>query len=70
MARKTDTLMAFVLGAVVGGVAALLLAPEKGEVTRQRLREAGDKALGEGKDALAKAVAEAKDAFRREQGEG
>ena len=31
--------MAFAFGALAGGVAALLLAPEKGEVTRKRLKE-------------------------------
>jgi len=34
------------------------------------LRAASDKALGQGKDALAKAAAEARDAFRREQDRG
>jgi gas vesicle protein len=37
MNRNQDVL-AFAVGAVVGAVAALLLAPEKGEVTRKRLK--------------------------------
>ncbi|MBK6900122.1 MAG: YtxH domain-containing protein [bacterium] len=43
MSRNTNTLMAFVLGAAMGGIAALLLAPDKGEVTRRRLREGGSR---------------------------
>lgn len=31
--------MFFALGATVGGITALLLAPDKGKVTRQRIRE-------------------------------
>jgi gas vesicle protein len=31
----------FLIGAIVGGVAALLLAPQSGEETRQRLEESG-----------------------------
>jgi gas vesicle protein len=39
MSRNSDTVLAFLLGAVTGGVIALLLAPEKGEVTRGRIRK-------------------------------
>lgn len=39
MSRSTDTTLAFFMGAIVGGVVALLLAPEKGEVTRRRISE-------------------------------
>jgi gas vesicle protein len=56
MARKKDTLLAFLVGAAVGSVAALLLAPESGEVTRRRLREGGGKMVGKGKDALGRAA--------------
>ena len=47
----TNVLVAFLLGAVAGGVSALLLAPESGPDTRKRisdsLRKAKDKAREE-----------------------
>jgi gas vesicle protein len=67
MALKKDTLMAFLVGAAIGSVAALLLAPEKGEVTRRRLREGGGKMVDKGKDALGRA-ATAIEAGAREKG--
>ena len=39
MSRNQDVMAAFAVGAAAGAVAALLLAPEKGEVTRKRLKE-------------------------------
>ncbi len=39
MPKTQDVAVAFAFGALAGGVAALLLAPEKGEVTRKRLKE-------------------------------
>jgi len=39
---KTDTLFAFIGGAIVGAAAALLLAPESGEETRKKIRESVD----------------------------
>jgi len=39
MSNTSDTLLAFLVGATVGGIAALLLAPEKGEVTRQKIKK-------------------------------
>ncbi len=39
MAKNTDTLVAFLFGALAGGVTALLLAPDKGEVTRRKIRD-------------------------------
>ncbi|MDO9693895.1 MAG: YtxH domain-containing protein [Candidatus Latescibacteria bacterium] len=56
MSRSTNTLMAFVLGAAMGGIAALLLAPDKGEVTRRRLREGGSRGLRRGRDAVSHAA--------------
>ena len=39
MSSSSDTLLAFLVGATMGGVAALLLAPDKGEVTRKKLNK-------------------------------
>ncbi len=61
MARKRYTALAFLIGAAAGGITALLLAPEKGKITRRRLREGGGKIVDKGKDALgrtAKAIGE------------
>jgi gas vesicle protein len=49
MSKSTDTALAFLLGAVAGGIIALLLAPEKGEVTRRKLREGAVDIYGKGK---------------------
>ena len=55
MSTNTNTAMAFVLGAAVGGVTALLLAPAKGEVTRQRIREGSAKVAHRGATAVEQA---------------
>ncbi len=39
MTRTQEFSVAFAVGALAGGIVALLLAPEKGEVTRKRLKE-------------------------------
>jgi len=57
MSRGTDTLMGFVVGAAAGGITALLLAPEKGSVTRRRLRDGGEKMVHDGKEKVADAAA-------------
>jgi gas vesicle protein len=49
MSKSTDTALAFLLGAVAGGAIALLLAPEKGEVTRRKIREGAGDIYGKGK---------------------
>jgi gas vesicle protein len=41
--RTTDTLVAFLFGAVVGAGVALLMAPQSGEETRRRLGETARK---------------------------
>lgn len=64
MSRNTNALMAFLLGAAVGGITALLLAPDKGETTRRRLREGGVQGLRRGKDRMAKAATSLEDAAR------
>jgi gas vesicle protein len=48
MSKSTDTVLAFMLGAVTGGVIALLMAPEKGEVTRKKIREGASGLVGKG----------------------
>ncbi len=80
MKRETsNVLVAFLLGAVAGGVTALLLAPASGEETRKKLKEtlrsAKDKALKEieeakefaavQKEALKEAYAEGKEAYQK-----
>lgn len=37
---KTNTLLAFIGGALVGAAAALLLAPDSGENTRKKIKDA------------------------------
>lgn len=73
MSRTQDVTVAFALGAVVGGVAALLLAPEKGEVTRKRLKDGatelakrGETLVGEIRGATAEAIKAAADTARRQ----
>ncbi len=39
MSDSRDTILAFVLGAIAGGMTALLMAPESGRETRRRLRD-------------------------------
>ena len=49
MSKSSDTALAFLLGAVTGGIIALLMAPEKGEVTRKKIRESATDLYGKGK---------------------
>lgn len=50
MSRSTDTTLAFFMGAVMGGIVALLLAPEKGEVTRRRISDGAVDLYDRGRD--------------------
>jgi gas vesicle protein len=50
MSKSADTAVAFLLGAVAGGIIALLLAPEKGEVTRRKIRKGAVDIYGRGKE--------------------
>lgn len=58
--ETTNVLVAFMLGAVAGGVTALLLAPASGEETRKRLGEGLRRAKDKAKEHLdsAKEIAE------------
>lgn len=82
--HRTDSLLAFLLGAAVGAGVALLLAPQSGEETRKqiadRTRKLGDD-LGEKVQGvksevkshsgdLKKALVAGKDAFERARHEG
>ena len=49
MSRTSDTMVAFLLGAVTGGAIALLMAPDKGEVTRRRIRQGATGLVDKGK---------------------
>src|SRR5512140_1368252 len=50
MSKNTDTALAFLLGAVAGGIVALLFAPDKGEVTRGKIRQGATDLYGKGRD--------------------
>lgn len=52
MGKNSDSLIFFMLGALAGGVTALLMAPDKGEVTRQRIREKSTDLYGRGQEAI------------------
>jgi gas vesicle protein len=56
-----NTFWAFVLGAAAGGAAALLLAPDRGEKTRRRLREGADKTLHDVRGSADKVIHEVRD---------
>ena len=58
MSKTSDTVLAFLLGAVAGSVAALLLAPEKGEVTRGKIRQGAADLYGKGRDLVDKSQKE------------
>lgn len=53
---KTNTLLAFIGGALVGAAAALLLAPESGEQTRKRIKEMIRDEVGEIEEEVAEKV--------------
>jgi len=61
---RNSNLLAFLLGAVTGGAVALLLAPEKGSVTREKIRTRAGDVYGKGRDW----VDETQDAVRAKMG--
>ena len=76
MSRTRDTLLAFLIGAVAGGVAGILLAPEKGSETRRKLckgagelYEKGEKIFEETSHALGEKAHDITDAARTKAGE-
>jgi len=69
MSKTQGMTAAFVLGAVAGGVAALLWAPEKGEVTRKQLKDGAAQLVKRGEALVGKirgAAVEAVKAARHE----
>ena len=61
MSSSSDTLLAFLVGATMGGIAALLLAPDKGKVTRKKinksiaeLQKRGENVYGDAEKAIDK----------------
>jgi gas vesicle protein len=78
MNNRSDILIAFALGAVAG----ILLAPDRGEVTRRRITEKSKDLFGNARDrvggvadtlrdqgrAMKEAVTSAKDSYREEVG--
>lgn len=65
MSKNTDTMLAFLVGAVAGGVTALLLAPDKGSETRRKLREGATDMMNKGQEFVGDAT---ENATRRAQG--
>ena len=76
MSKTSDTLLAFLVGAVAGGIAGILFAPDKGSETRRKLRKGagelytkGEKILEETGHALGEKAHEISDAARGKAGE-
>lgn len=56
---KSSSFFAFIGGALVGAAVALLLAPEKGEVTRKKIIDSAEKPIDELKNMAKKATHQA-----------
>jgi gas vesicle protein len=54
-------MMAFLMGAAAGGLAALLLAPRSGEETRRRLKESADEIYEKGEEKVKSATSQVLD---------
>ena len=62
MSSNNDhTVMAFILGAAAGGLAALLLAPESGRDTRRRLRDGAEDYYDRGSDRVRELAGDTRD---------
>lgn len=55
MKTNNKLLLAIAAGAVIGGILGLLLAPDKGEITRSRIKSAGKKLADQAEDLFAEA---------------
>lgn len=62
MSTNKNSALAFVMGAALGGAVALLLAPDKGEVTRQRIRTGSARIVSRGTAAVDHAKTSVEDA--------
>lgn len=59
MNKEIKVLSGFILGAIAGGAAGLLLAPSSGKRTRKKLKRQSRKMVQEAKDTLAEVADEA-----------
>lgn len=62
---KGSNIAAFLIGAVAGGIAALLYAPQSGKKTRRQIREFVDDSVDEAGEFVERTTAKAKDAVNR-----
>jgi gas vesicle protein len=69
MSRTSEMMWAFIAGATAGAIGGILLAPDKGSVTRRKVKEGAVRMYDGGRDrihALGDAFAEGKQAYLRE----
>ncbi len=62
---KCSNVAAFIMGAIAGGVAALLYAPQDGKKTRMQVRDFVDDGVGQVRDFVNKTAEKAKNAARQ-----
>ena len=61
MGNSSNTFMAFLAGAAAGAVAALLLAPDRGDVTREKLSRQADQLINDLEDQWENSYAKIRD---------